>query len=65
MPMKVRTMMRKTRKTRKTKTSLTVFVLVSVHLVIAGEWQTTVSETLVLRIEPTMETGCKNKGLGR
>ena len=57
MPMKVRTMMKKTMKTRKTKTSLNVFVLVSVHLVIAGEWQTT--------IEATMETGCKNEGLGR
>ena len=58
--MKVRTMKR-----RKTKTSVNVFVLVSVHLVIAGEWQTTVSDALVLRIEATMETGCTNKGLGR
>jgi hypothetical protein len=65
MLMKVRTMMKETMKTRKTKTSLNVFVLVSVHLVIAGEWQTTVSDTLVLRIEATMETRCKNKGLGR
>ena len=63
MPMKVRTLMKRTTKRRKTKTS--VNVLEPVHLVIAGWWQTTVSETQVLRIEATMETGCKNKGLGR
>ena len=29
-----------------------------------GQVEVTVSETQVLRIEATMETGCKNKGLG-